>query len=561
MRNKYSDLQIFLLILLVTSFHSLNEINNSEVSVNLQILLSNDSLYLYFFRSIIENLISFFYSYNNQFVSPISYFFVYLFHKLSNDFGLFCLNIISHTFCLYLFFKFIDKFYKKEINSISLFLLLINIFCFFEVFYANFFQLTILPRKLFGLIIFFAILIQYFEFLKNNKNIFILLTLYFLLFITNIFLFIFMIVFTIFFFFNFIKSKNLSLIFFYFVIFIIYYFSFLKNIDTSIIGVSYQKIRVLDTIYSTLTRKVFLFNIFISVINFIFIFFEFRKTHFFKIITALIISSIFTPFLIIVSGVNLQNYHFIYYCQLLLAIISLTNLYLIILDKIYLKYLFFLKFNIFNIVLILTLFFNFIFFSKISYTKIVSEYDVLIKKHKSLDIDNSFELINLHDVLTFIEKNKFLLKDNQIVTNFRFLNNYFKHIKNYEVLFDSRISQKDKNQLLNFNYLSDIQYKNKLICKEQLIFNFHSHYKYYISLHHDINLNDLNISNNDLDAYFKHDNVFRKFYYVDYKLLDLNNIYLNYKNKLFIIFKDNVCSNIDPREKFYENKDFMIGKY
>ena len=65
---------------------------------------------------------------------------------------------------------------------------------------------------------------------------------------------------------------------------------------------------------------------------------------------------------------------------------------------------------------------------------------------------------------------------------------------------------------------------------EQLIYVF-TVTTIFISMHSKMNFNNLNISKSNLRAYYDFNNVFRKFYYVNDKLLQNENLQVHSDNK------------------------------
>ena len=188
-----------------------------------------------------------------------------------------------------------------------------------------------------------------------------------------------------------------------------------------------------------------------------------------------------------------------------------------------------------------------------------SEYQTLIRKELNKDIFTQYNLKNLETLISYLTEN--YRKKHVIISNSRFLNNYLTYIHNSKVVFKNRVHKMNIHNDEYFNLLSNVQIKDKHICKEQLVFNYMTHYKYFLSKNTKLNIDKLDMIDEDKNLFKLHTNVFRKYYYVNKSL-----IYNNFSDHsqfdiLYVIFKDNVCSNIKFEKVFYENQDFIIGNF
>lgn len=550
----------FFILIFVCLFHLSIQLINIDTSFRIYALHSNDPIYLYFFDNFYQNLILFLSGSNDQFQTPLNYSLIKLSDWLNKEYGLIVLNFLSSIILIISITYLIKQFFEiKNVNIILIFFIFFNIFLFFDIFYKNIFQITILPRIIIGNIIFFYAISHLIKIVKEEKDeilIFLLFAFFLLLF--NFFLFTFFSLISAFFFRFFFKKKNILQILFFFILSSAYILYTSFNIDNSKLGVGYENIDVVRTLFDLLSRKIFLLLISLCLINILLSCLLFKNNER-KFLLSFGFSILFIPIIFICSGLNFQNYHFLDYSFFLLCIYFIINL--LKLFKNYESFIF--KKNL-KFILILSLLMGLTLHFYISDKKpkkinLSSEYQTLIRKELNKDIFTQYNLKNLETLISYLTEN--YRKKHVIISNSRFLNNYLTYIHNSKVVFKNRVHKMNIHNDEYFNLLSNVQIKDKHICKEQLVFNYMTHYKYFLSKNTKLNINKLDMIDEDKNLFKLHTNVFRKYYYVNKSL-----IYNNFSDHsqfdiLYVIFKDNVCSNIKFEKVFYENQDFIIGNF
>ena len=317
----------FFILIFVCLFHLSIQLINIDTSFRIYALHSNDPIYLYFFDNFYQNLILFLSGSNDQFQTPLNYSLIKLSDWLNKEYGLIVLNFLSSIILIISITYLIKQFFEiKNINIILIFFIFFNIFLFFDIFYKNIFQITILPRIIIGNIIFFYAILHLIKIVKEEKDeILIFLVFAFFLLLFNFFLFTFFSLISAFFFRFFFKKKNILQILFFFILSSAYILYTSFNIDNSKLGVGYENIDVVRTLFDLLSRKIFLLLISLCLINILLSCLLFKNNER-KFLLSFGFSILFIPIIFICSGLNFQNYHFLDYSFFLLCIYFIINL-------------------------------------------------------------------------------------------------------------------------------------------------------------------------------------------------------------------------------------------